>query len=270
MPELPEVETVVRGLAPLLEGRRLEAVEVRRHDLRWPVPADLAARLIGARVLTLSRRAKYGLIATDRGDTLVFHLGMSGRFRVDPGPPGRHDHLLLSAGGRWLAFHDPRRFGSLHLVASDEVGEHPLLACLGPEPLAPGFSGQTLATAARGRRVSVKGLLLDQRVVAGVGNIYACESLFRAGIRPGRPAGAVSHARLERLAGALAEVLTDAIAAGGSSLRDHARVSGELGYFQHRFAVYGRAGDPCPACGTPVRRTVQQGRSSFFCPRCQR
>lgn len=270
MPELPEVETVVRGLAPLLVGQRIESLTVRRGDLRWPVPPDLVPRLAGARVLALSRRAKYGLVATDRGDTLIFHLGMSGRFRLDPAVLLPHDHVLIDAGGHRLAFHDPRRFGSLHLVESARARAHPLLAGLGPEPLSADFDGSALASAARGRRAAIKALLLDQRVVAGIGNIYASEALFRAGIHPGRAAGRVARARLDALARALRTVLDEAIAAGGSSLRDHAAVSGELGYFQHRFAVYGRAGEPCPACGTPVRRRVQQGRSSFLCPRCQR
>jgi formamidopyrimidine-DNA glycosylase len=270
MPELPEVETVVRGLAPLLVGRRFEEVQVRRADLRWPVPSDLVPRLSGARVLAVARRAKYGLITTDRGDTLLFHLGMSGRFRIDPGTAALHDHLLFRVGGRWLAYHDPRRFGSFHLVASSEANRHPLLASLGPEPLTPGFDGALLAAAAQGRQASIKALVLDQRVVAGIGNIYACEGLFRAGIRPTRAGHAVGRARLDRLARALVEVLGQAIAAGGSTLRDHAAVSGELGYFQHRFAVYGRAGEPCLTCATRVRRIVQQGRSTFFCPRCQR
>lgn len=270
MPELPEVETVVRGLVPLLEGQRIDRVTVRRSDLRWPVPADLVQRLTGARVCALSRRAKYGLAATDRGDTLIFHLGMSGRFRLDPAMVLAHDHLLIEAGGHRLAFHDPRRFGSLHLVESAAAGDHPLLAGLGPEPLSPAFDGAALAAAARGRRAAIKALLLDQRVVAGIGNIYACEALFRARIHPARAAGRIAPARVEGLVAVLRAVLEEAIAAGGSSLRDHAAVSGELGYFQHRFAVYGRAGAPCPACGAPVRRRLQQGRSSFLCPRCQR
>ena len=285
MPELPEVETVRRGLAPVMEGARFLEVQANRGDLRWPLPRDFAQRLRGQTVTRLGRRGKYLLAELSSGEVLLMHLGMSGSFRVAregaPTTPGAyyrarshstsHDHVVfhMSSGAR-ITFNDPRRFGSLHLVASAEAARHPLLAGLGPEPLAPGFDGARLAAAARGRRASVKALLLDQRVVAGVGNIYACESLFRARIRPARPAGAIARARLDRLAAALAGVLAEAIAAGGSSLRDHARVSGELGYFQHRFAVYGRAGEPCPACGTPVRRTVEQGRSSFFCPRCQR
>jgi formamidopyrimidine-DNA glycosylase len=274
MPELPEVETVVRGLRPILEGAMVQEVRVHRADLRWPVPADFAERLGGARLLRLSRRAKYGLIETDRGDTLIFHLGMSGRMRLDPETRLPHDHvefLALAAGGLHLiAYNDPRRFGSFHLAPSGRCGTHPLLAGLGPEPLEEGFTGQTLARAAKGRATTVKALILDQRVVAGIGNIYASEALFRARIHPARRAGRISSARYDRLAAALKAVLLDAIAAGGSTLRDHAGIRGELGYFQHRFMVYGRDGAPCPSCASPVRRRTLAGRSSFFCSHCQR
>ncbi len=270
MPELPEVETVVRGLRPMLLGRRLDRVVARRPDLRRPLPPDLGQRLTGASVTAIRRRAKYGLMETDRGDTLVFHLGMSGRFHPLEGLPGPHDHVLFEADGLRLAYADPRRFGSMDLVPTAEAAAHPLLAHIGPEPLGPDFDGAALAHVAAGRRTPVKALLLDQRVVAGIGNIYASEALFRAGISPMRAAGRIARTRLDALADAVKAVLAEAIEAGGSTLRDHAQVSGELGYFQHRFHVYGRAGEPCPACGGPVRRIVQSGRSSFHCPRCQR
>lgn len=269
MPELPEVETVVSGLKPVLEGATLTSVRIGRADLRWPIPADLGQRLTGATVLAVRRRAKYGLVDTDRGDTLIFHLGMSGRFRLDPHERLPHDHVDITTAHHALAFHDPRRFGSLHLAATAALAQHPLLSALGPEPLGPAFTGAHLAHAGAGRIVSVKSLLLDQKVVAGIGNIYASEALFRARINPVRRAGAISEQRYRRLAESLQQVLTDAIAAGGSTLRDHAGIGGELGYFQNRFEVYGRAGAPCPACGGPIRRRVQQGRSTFHCPACQ-
>jgi formamidopyrimidine-DNA glycosylase len=270
MPELPEVETVVRGLVPLLEGQRIGSVEVRRPDLRWPIPEDLRQRLTGATVTGLSRRAKYGLIATDRGDTLLFHLGMSGRFRLDPADLLPNDHVILEVGGHRLSFHDPRRFGSLHLAATADLAAHPTLSRLGPEPLSDDFTGAHLRAAAARRLTAVKSLLLDQSVVAGIGNIYACEALFRAGINPARKAGNIAGKRLSVLVEELRAVLVEAIEAGGSTLRDHAQVSGDLGYFQHRFRVYGRAGEPCPSCGAAIRRRVQAGRSTFSCPRCQR
>ncbi len=270
MPELPEVETVVRGLRTLLVGLRIEALIVRRPDLRWPLPGDLEKRLTGAEVLTVRRRAKYGLIDTDRGDTLIFHLGMSGRFRPCPGRPEKHDHVLFVTRHCTLAYTDPRRFGSMDLVPTPGVDAHPLLCALGPEPLEEGFSRSYLAETAEGRMISIKSLILDQKIVAGVGNIYACESLFEAGIDPARRAGLVAAARLERLRQAIRETLAAAIEAGGSTLRDHAQVSGELGYFQHLFKVYGREGEPCPGCGAPIRRLLQSGRSSYCCTRCQR
>lgn len=270
MPELPEVETVVRGLRPLLIGQRLARVVARRPDLRWPLPPDLGQRLTGATVTAIGRRAKYGLMETDRGDTLIFHLGMSGRFHRLEGPPGLHDHLLFQTEALTLAYNDHRRFGSMHLAPTALAMQHPLLAGLGPEPLSNAFSASHLAAAARGRTASIKALLLDQRTVAGVGNIYACEALFAARINPARKAGAVAPARLGRLVEAVKETLARAIEAGGSTLRDHAQPSGDSGYFQHQFLVYGREGAPCPACGAPVRRRVQTGRSTFHCARCQR
>jgi formamidopyrimidine-DNA glycosylase len=270
MPELPEVETTIRGLRKLLDGRVLTTVEPRRADLRRAIPADLRQRLTGARVTGLGRRAKYGLIETDRGDTLIFHLGMSGRWRVDPPEIGKHDHLLIETEeGRRLTLHDPRRFGSLDLVASDALGGFAPFAALGPEPLGPDLTAAHLAASFAGRIAPIKPLLLDQRIVAGLGNIYVCEALNIAGIAPGRPAGAVSRARLERLVPAIRTVLEAAIAAGGSTLRDFAQPDGELGYFASQFRVYGREGEACP-CGSPVRRRVDGGRSTFYCARCQR
>ena len=269
MPELPEVETTVRDLAPVLLGRRVDRVEARRPDLRRPLPHDLGQRLTGATVTALGRRAKYGLVATDRGDTLVFHLGMSGRWRIDPDGLGPHDHLVLTVSGRVLALNDPRRFGSLDLVPTDEVAGWGPFAAMGPEPLDEGFDGAVLEAAFAGRRTPVKAALLDQRRVAGLGNIYVCEALHRTGIAPARAAGRIGRARLDRLAVAIQQVLQESIEAGGSTLRDFARPDGELGYFAKSFAVYGREGEAC-ACGAPVRRRVEAGRSTFWCPRCQR
>src|SRR5688572_19688451 len=232
MPELPEVETTVRGLRRVLDGERIERVVLNRQDLRRPFPPDLGQRLTGARVTSLGRRAKYGLIDTDRGDTLVFHLGMSGAWRVDPDELGKHDHLLIETEeGRRLSLRDPRRFGSIDLVATGELAQWPAFAALGPEPLSGVIDGRWLKDRFAGRSAAVKLLLLDQRIVAGLGNIYACEALFRAGINPLRAGGGLSVLRLKRLAKAIPEVLEEAIAAGGSSLRDYAQPNGELGYF---------------------------------------
>lgn len=270
MPELPEVETTVRGLAPVLHGRRIAQVILRRPDLRRPMPVDLGQRLTGATVTSLGRRAKYGLIDTDRGDTMIFHLGMSGRWRVDPGEILAHDHLILeTADGNRLALNDPRRFGSVDLVASGELGEWPAFAALGPEPLGPQFTADHLRGVLAGRIASIKLLLLDQRIVAGLGNIYVCEALHEAGIAPQRSGGSLSRARLERLVVAVHSVLNAAIAAGGSTLRDYAQPDGDLGYFSKQFKVYGREGAPCD-CGGTVARYVEGGRSTFWCPRCQR
>lgn len=268
MPELPEVETSVRGLARVLEGRRIARVEARRPDLRRALPVDLAQRLTGARVTALRRRGKYGLIDTDRCDTLVFHLGMSGRWRIDPAEIEQHDHLLIDTDDqRRLALNDPRRFGSIDLVRTDELDSWPPLAALGPEPLALGAAELKQRLAAR--TASIKLLLLDQWIVAGLGNIYVCEALHRAGIHPKRAGGSISSARLRRLVVAIHDVLVEAIAAGGSSLRDFASPDGELGYFSKSFAVYDRAGQKCD-CGGTVKRIVQSGRSTFYCPKCQR
>ncbi|NJC33100.1 formamidopyrimidine-DNA glycosylase [Sphingomonas jejuensis] len=270
MPELPEVETTVRGLRPVLQGAILARVEARREDLRRAFPPDLIQRLTGARVVSLGRRAKYGLVDTDRGATMVFHLGMSGRWRVDPTDIGTHDHLLIETdGGRRLALNDPRRFGSVDLLDSDAVEAWPPFRALGPEPLGPDFSGAHLQRVLAGRAAPIKALLLDQRIVAGLGNIYVCEALNVAGISPSRAGGAISRRRLDLLADAVRQVLLAAIEAGGSTLRDYARPDGELGYFSKQFRVYGREGERCP-CGGTVRRRAEGGRSTFWCPKCQR
>lgn len=276
MPELPEVETTVRGLAPILDGRRLARVVQRREDLRRAFPPDLAQRLTGARVTALRRRAKFGLIDTDRGDSMVFHLGMSGRWRIDPETLGKHDHLVLETdAGRRVALNDPRRFGSVDLVATDRLGEFAPLRGLGPDALewdrgsGAALDGRWFRQQFAGRTAAVKILLLDQRIVAGLGNIYACEALYRAAIHPLRKAGSIALARLQRLAEAIPEVLEEAVAAGGSTLRDFAGPDGQLGYFSKRFDVYGREGLAC-GCGGTVRRIVQAGRSTFYCPACQR
>jgi formamidopyrimidine-DNA glycosylase len=269
MPELPEVETVVRALRPVLEGRRLRHVAARRPDLRWPLPEGFGQRLTGARVEGVTRRAKYGLVALDRGETLIFHLGMSGRLRLDADGDGAHDHILIDTeDGRRIVLTDPRRFGMMDLWPSDALGMHRLLKALGAEPLGADVA-PLLSGAFHGRIAPVKALLLDQRIVAGVGNIYACEALWRARVRPDRAAGSLKPGEVKRLAAAIPEVLDAAIAAGGSSLRDHVQPDGTLGLFQHRWAVYGREGEACPR-GHAVARIVQSGRSSFFCPRCQR
>ena len=276
MPELPEVETVMRGLQPCLEGRILAHVEARRPDLRWPLPADFARRLTGRRVVGLRRRAKYILVDLDDGTSWLIHLGMSGRMLLSNGGdpvPEAHDHVLVRTDeGWWLRFNDARRFGMMDLWPTADVENHRLLAGIGPEPLGNAFSAATLEAALAGRHSPIKAALLDQRVVAGIGNIYACEALHRAGVAPKRLALNVRGGRAESLAAAIAAVLTDAIAAGGSSLRDHRQTSGELGYFQHAFRVYDREGEPCPkdGCRGTVRRIVQAGRSTFYCPSCQR
>jgi formamidopyrimidine-DNA glycosylase len=268
MPELPEVETTVRGLGRVLEGRRIERVEARRPDLRRALPVDLGQRLTGARVTGLKRRAKYGVIDTDRGDSLVFHLGMSGRWRIDPTEIEKHDHFLVETDdGRRLALNDARRFGSLDLVRTDELADWPAFKALGPEPLE--ITAEELRRRLASRTAPIKLLLLDQRIIAGLGNIYVCEALFRAGIHPKRLGGSISLERLNRLVPAIHDVLAEAIAAGGSTLRDFASPDGELGYFSKRFAVYDREGQPC-SCGGTVKRFVQGGRSTFYCPRCQR
>ncbi len=279
MPELPEVETVCRGLAVRLVGRRLARVEVRRAGLRQPFPKDMAARLADRRVTGLDRRAKYILMRLDGGTVAIIHLGMSGRMVISeaPGPaPGRHDHVILGTDdGAVVIFNDARRFGLMTLTTEADLDHHPLLADLGPEPLAPDFTGKVLAARLAGKGSPIKAVLLDQRVVAGLGNIYVSEALFHAGISPLRPAGEVSGAGAARLVTAIRRVLKAAIKAGGSSLRDYVQASGELGYFQHSFAVYGRTGQPCPGCTCDVAATggiarlTQANRSTFWCPRRQ-
>lgn len=283
MPELPEVETVRRGLAPVMEGDVIARARVNRPDLRWPFPPDMAARLTGARVLALRRRSKYLLADLSTGETLLVHLGMSGRMLVsgdtlgrfvhDHPAPEKHDHVVIDMENRArITFNDPRRFGAMDLMATAVVEAHPLLARLGPEPLGNAFHETHLAAALAGRRTPVKAALLDQRIVAGLGNIYACEALYRARISPRRLAGNLGPRRIARLVPAIRDVLRDAIAAGGSSLRDYRQADGELGYFQHAFDVYGREGAPChgPGCDAQIARIVQSARSSFYCPRCQR
>ncbi len=270
VPELPEVETTVCGLRPVLEGRRLVSVEARRADLRRAFPPDLRQRLTGATVVSLGRRAKYGLLDTDRGDTLVFHLGMSGRWRIDPAELGPHDHLLLETdAGRRLSLNDPRRFGSVDLVRTEALHDYVPFRKMGPEPLGNDLSATYLSAAFEGRSAPIKALLLDQRIVAGLGNIYVCEALHMAGIAPGRAGGRIGRDRLVRLVDAIKAVLIAAIEAGGSTLRDYARPDGELGYFSRQWRVYGREGEPC-GCGAPIRRRAEGGRSTFHCATCQR
>jgi formamidopyrimidine-DNA glycosylase len=270
MPELPEVETTVRGLAPVLEGRRIRRVLMRRPDLRRPMPQDLGQRLTGATVTSLGRSAKYGLIDTDRGDTMIFHLGMSGRWRIDSTEELAHDHLILETEeGRTLALNDPRRFGSVDLVPTADLTEWPAFKALGPEPLGPDFTADHLRQALAGRVASIKLLLLDQRIVAGLGNIYVCEALYESRIAPRNGGGLLSKPKLERLVAEVRTVLESAIEAGGSTLRDYARPDGELGYFSKQFKVYGREGESCE-CGGTVARYTEGGRSTFWCPKCQR
>ncbi len=296
MPELPEVETVRRGLQPVMEGARILSVETRRPDLRFPLPENLAERLSGQTISALGRRAKYLTIEIEGGPVLICHLGMSGSFRIETGAesemPGvfhhersrnaAHDHVvfhLVAPGGtRWrIVFNDPRRFGFM-LLAEAGAGAHPMLAGLGVEPTGNTLDGELLGEMMRGRKAPLKAALLDQRLIAGLGNIYVAEALWRAGLSPRRAAGTIAaspgktSARADRLATAIREVIADAIEAGGSSLRDYAHADGSLGMFQHSFAVYDRAGEPCrkPACGGTINRIVQSGRSTFYCPTCQR
>lgn len=271
MPELPEVETTVRGLARFLNGERITRVTLNRPDMRRPFPADLVQMMTGATIIGLGRRAKYGLIHTDRDQTMIFHLGMSGRWRIDPETPDKHDHLLIETAGHSFALCDPRRFGWVDLVASDAVEQWPSIASLGPEPLGPGLTADHLKRAFSGRKQAVKLLLLDQRIVAGLGNIYVCEALYRARISPLKAGGKVSRPALDRLVPEIRAVLEQSIEDGGSSLRDYARPDGQLGYFATRFAVYGREGEPCPRQdGGTIGRIEQGGRSSWYCPVCQR
>lgn len=287
MPELPEVETVRRGLVPAMEGKRIERAEIRRPDLRWPFPERMAERLTGAGIERLRRRSKYILADLDTGETLLVHLGMTGRMTVSgieaPYVPGqfhhahpliqKHDHVVFDMGdGARVTFNDARRFGAMDLMPTARAEAHPLLAALGPEPLGNDFHAEGLAARLKGRKGPVKVLLLDQRIVAGLGNIYVSEALHRAGIHPERAGGSIPRDGLERLVGDIRAVLAEAIEAGGSSLRDYRQADGELGYFQHSFRVYDRAGAPCPTpgCAGSVQRIVQGGRSSYYCATCQR
>jgi formamidopyrimidine-DNA glycosylase len=289
MPELPEVETVRMGLAPVLEGRRLTKVETRRGGLRVPFPRDFARRLTGKRVKTLRRRAKYLLAELDNGETLVIHLGMSGRMAVyaeggvkklgqyvyDAAPAGagsgKHDHVVFETDApARIVFTDPRRFGLMTLVPTETLDDDKLFDGLGVEPLSNHFHADYLAEVLKGKKTPIKSALLDQRVIAGIGNIYACEALFRARVSPKRLAGKVRAAEIPVLAEAIKTVLTEAIAAGGSSLRDYRQADGNLGNFQHRFQVYDREGEPCPSCQGTIKRIVQAGRSTFYCPKCQK
>ena len=288
MPELPEVETVRRGLAPAMDGARFAKVEVRRGDLRWPLPRGFAQRLHGKTVEGLGRRAKYLLADLSSGDVLLMHLGMLGSFRVGKdAAPGKyyherskstaHDHIVFHmSNGATVTFNDPRRFGSMKLVPRIKLEQEPLLRALGPEPLGNEFDAAMLAEACAGKKTSLKAALSDQRVIAGLGNIYVCEALFRGRVSPKRIASTIGdrngkpNERAEKLVGAIKAVLKDAIEAGGSSLRDHRRADGSLGDFQHNFQVYDREGQPCPHCEGKIKRIVQVGRSTFYCPSCQK
>jgi len=283
MPELPEVETVRRGLAPVMEGILIEKAQVNRPDLRWPFPDNMAERLTGKRVLALRRRSKYILADIDSGETLLIHLGMSGRMTISghtvgafhhPHPaPAKHDHVVFNmAGGVCITFNDARRFGAMDLMQTGSEETFWLIRDLGPEPLGNQFDEAYLVAKLKGKNTPIKSALLDQRIVSGLGNIYVCEVLYRAGIHPARKAGQLSAKRVTSLVPLIRDVLSEAIEAGGSSLKDYRQADGELGYFQHRFAVYDQEGNPCPtpSCETKITRIVQSGRSSFFCPQCQR
>lgn len=288
MPELPEVETVRRGLAPVMEEARVTCVEARRADLRFPFPADFCDRLTGASISLLDRRGKYIIGRLSTGEALIMHLGMSGRFTIQEhkqARPGafaqaqkcnpKHDHVvfdLVTKGGAKarVIYNDPRRFGFMDLIEYSALEESRHFAGMGPEPLGNQFSPASLNTALKGRAAPIKAALLDQAVVAGLGNIYVCEALYRAGISPRRRATTVAGRRGERLYPAIISVLTEAIEAGGSSLRDFANAEGDLGYFQHRFDVYGREGERCTQCDSVIQRIAQSGRSTFFCSTCQR
>ena len=282
MPELPEVETVMRGLRPSMEGAVIRTAKVRRPDLRWPYPDRMAERLSGARVLAMRRRSKYILMELDTNETLLIHLGMSGRMTVPGDPMGqfvhdhpqqqKHDHVMFDMdNGERITFNDPRRFGAMDLLDTATAEDSKLLSVLGPEPFANDFNEDHLVTAFKGKNTPIKTALLDQGIIAGLGNIYVCEVLFRAAISPKRKAGQISAARIATLVPIIRDVLSDAIDAGGSSLRDFRQANGKLGYFQHSFDVYGREGELCrrEGCGGRVSRVMQGGRSSFYCSKCQ-
>jgi len=283
MPELPEVETVRRGIAPVLEGAVFRNVKVNRPDLRWPFPERMKERLEGAKVLAVRRRSKYILVELDSHETLLIHLGMSGRILVSGDPMGRfvhdhptaekHDHVVVDmSNGARITYNDPRRFGAMDLIATDGLAEHPLISVLGPEPLGNEFNANDFYIKTSQRNSPIKAVLLDQGVVSGLGNIYVCEALFRSGIDPRRKANRISKQRIETLTVHIRDVLSEAIEAGGSSLKDYRQADGELGYFQHNFEVYGCEGEACknPSCDSIIARVVQSGRSTFYCPKCQR
>lgn len=283
MPELPEVETVRRGLVPVMEGAVISRADVNRPDLRWPFPDRMASRLSGQKVERLRRRSKYILADLASGESLLIHLGMSGRMLISGDPLGKfthdhpatekHDHVVLHmSNGARITFNDPRRFGAMDLLDTATADQHKLLATIGPEPLGNDFHEAHLIAALKDRNMPIKSALLDQRIVAGLGNIYVCETLYRAGINPARKAGQLSKPRVAALVPIIRQVLSEAIDAGGSSLRDFRQADGELGYFQHSFDVYGREGEPCRTsdCSSVIERIVQSGRSSFYCPTCQR
>ena len=283
MPELPEVETVRRGLSPVMEGQLILQADVNRPDLRWPLPDRMSARLTGQHVTSLRRRSKYLLADLSSGETLLIHLGMSGRmlisgaqigrFHHEHPAPQKHDHVVLHMeNGARITFNDARRFGAMDMMATETAETHPLLASLGPEPFGNDFNEPYLLARLKGRNTPIKSALLDQRIIAGLGNIYVCEALFRARISPLRLAGSLKKPAVASLVPIIREVLAEAIEAGGSSLRDFRQTDGELGYFQKHFQAYGREGQPCetPGCTGTITRTVQSGRSSFWCPACQR
>ena len=289
MPELPEVETVLRGLEPVIVGQKIRNAEIRRPDLRWPFPENMSERLTGVTILRLHRRSKYILCDLDSGETLLIHLGMSGRmtishagnesedllgnFQYKPSTPAKHDHVILDmqAGAR-ISFNDARRFGAMDLIETQNLFDHKLIKSLGPEPLGNEFNSLYLHLKLKSKTAPIKSALLDQRIVSGLGNIYVCESLWRAGINPKRLSRKVSRKKIEVLVPIIRDVLREAISAGGSSLKDHRQTNGDLGYFQHSFAVYGREGKKCnsPNCSESVKRIVQSGRSSFYCAKCQK
>jgi len=289
VPELPEVETVRRGLEPAMVGKKIRHADIRRPDLRWPFPENMSERLIGATVLRLRRRSKYILCDLDTSETLLIHLGMSGRITILPRSnaktdmlgnfhhlhpaPAKHDHVVLDmADGTRISFNDARRFGAMDLITTNELDNHKLIAHLGPEPLGNEFNGLYLFKKLTGKTAPIKSTLLDQRIVSGLGNIYVCESLWRAGISPKRLSGKISRAKIGNLVPIIRDVLSEAISAGGSSLKDHRQTNGDLGYFQHTFAVYGREGEACKVlnCKNLIKRIVQAGRSTFFCDKCQK
>jgi len=275
MPELPEVETVRRGLEPVLVGQALKRIIVRRKNLRFPLPNDLGQRLTGKTINQLDRRGKYLLMHIDGGDVLIAHLGMSGSFCIYPDasqPPKKHDHVIfITKTGTTVHYHDPRRFGFMLLTTNQELDDFPMLAAMGPEPVMPSLTGSQLMDRLGSRQTSIKAALLDQKVIAGIGNIYACEAMFKAGISPNRKAASIRGGRAEKLAIAIEDVLMTAIEAGGSSLKDHKQPNGELGYFQHTFKVYDQEGEICSSCQkNTIQRIVQNGRSTFYCSACQR